>query len=51
MTSGIRIEMPNEARISIFTENNLTHITDDHTDNILQEQSQGFARIHTVNMK
>ena len=28
--SGIRIEMPNEARISIFTDNDLTHITDDH---------------------
>ena len=29
-TSGIRIEMPNEAKISIFTDNDLTHITDDH---------------------
>ena len=28
--SGIRIEMPNEARISIFTDNDLTPITDDH---------------------
>ena len=28
--SGIRIEMPNEAKISIFTDNNLTHITNDH---------------------
>ena len=28
--SGIRIEMPNEAKISSFTDNNLTHITDDH---------------------
>ena len=28
--SGIRIEMPNEAKISIFTANDLTHITDDH---------------------
>ena len=28
--SGIRIEMPNEAKISIFTDNYLTHITDDH---------------------
>ena len=27
--SGIRIEMPNEAKISIFTGNDLTHITDD----------------------
>ena len=28
--SGIRIEMPNEAKILIFTDYNLTHITDDH---------------------
>ena len=28
--SGIRIEMPNEAKISIFTDNDLTHITDEH---------------------
>ena len=28
--SGIRIEMPNEAKISIFTDNDLTHIKDDH---------------------
>ena len=28
--SGIRIEMPNEAKISIFTDNVLTHINDDH---------------------
>ena len=28
--SGIRIEMPNEAKISIFTDNDLTHIPDDH---------------------
>ena len=28
--SGIIIEMPNEAKISIFTDNDLTHITDDH---------------------
>ena len=28
--SGIRIEMPNEAKISIFTDNDLTHITVDH---------------------
>ena len=28
--SGIRIEMPYEAKISIFTDNDLTHITDDH---------------------
>ena len=28
--SGIRIEMPNEAKILIFTDNDLTHTTDDH---------------------
>ena len=28
--SGIKIEMPNEAKILIFTDNDLTHITDDH---------------------
>ena len=28
--SGIRIDMPNEAKILIFTDNDLTHITDDH---------------------
>ena len=28
--SGTRIEMPNEAKISIFTDNDLTHSTDDH---------------------
>ena len=33
--SGIRIEMPNEAKISIFMDNDLTHITDDHFENKL----------------
>ena len=28
--SSIKIEMPSEAKISIFTDNDLTHITDDH---------------------
>ena len=28
--SGIKIEMPNEAKILIFTDNDLTHITDDN---------------------
>ena len=28
--SGIRIDMPSEAKISIFTDNDLTRITDDH---------------------
>ena len=27
---GIRIKMPNEAKISIFTDTDLTHITDHH---------------------
>ena len=27
---GIRIEMSNEAKISVFMDNDLTHITDDH---------------------
>ena len=30
--SDIRIEMPNKAKISIFTDNDLTHITDDHIE-------------------
>ena len=28
--SGIKIDMPSEAKVSIFTDNDLTHITDDH---------------------
>ena len=28
--SGIRIEMPNDVKILIFTDNDLVHITDDH---------------------
>ena len=28
--TGIKIEMPSEAKISIFTDNDLAHITDDH---------------------
>ena len=28
--SGIRIEVPNEAKISIFTDNDLTQIKDEH---------------------
>ena len=27
---GIKIEMPNKAKVSIFTDNDLTHINDDH---------------------
>ena len=33
--SGIRIDMPSEAKISIFTDNDLTHTTDDHFEIIL----------------
>ena len=28
--SGIKIDMPTEAKVSIFTGNDLTHINDDH---------------------
>ena len=28
--SGIKIDMPTEAKVSIFTNNDLTHINDDH---------------------
>ena len=28
--SGIKIDMPNDAKVSIFTDNDLTHINDDH---------------------
>ena len=28
--SGIKIDMPTEAKVSIFTDNDLTHINDDH---------------------
>ena len=28
--SGIKIDMPAEAKVSIFTDNDLTHINDDH---------------------
>ena len=28
--SGIRIEMPNKAKILIFTDNHLTRVTDNH---------------------
>ena len=28
--SGISIKIPNEAKISIFTDNDLTHISNDH---------------------
>ena len=27
---GMKIKMPNEVKISIFTDNDLTHISDDH---------------------
>ena len=44
--SGIRIEMPNEAKISIFTDNDLTHITDDHFEKKLVAQL--LDRIYVV---
>ena len=28
--SGIKIDMSSDAKVSIFTDNNLTHINDDH---------------------
>ena len=28
--SGIKIEMPTEVKVSMFTDNDLTHINDDH---------------------
>ena len=28
--SGIKIDMPSEAKVSIFTDNDVTHISDDH---------------------
>ena len=28
--SGIKIDMPTKAKVSIFTDNDLTHINDDH---------------------
>ena len=28
--SGIKIEMPTDVKVSIFTDNDLTHIDDDH---------------------
>ena len=28
--SGMKIDMPSEAKVSIFTNNDLTHINDDH---------------------
>ena len=28
--SGIKIDMPTEAKVSIFTDNDLTHINDDY---------------------
>ena len=28
--SGIEIDMPSNAKVSIFTDNDLTHINDDH---------------------
>ena len=27
---GIKLEMPTKAKVSVYTDNNLTHINDDH---------------------
>ena len=44
--SGIRIEMPNEAKILIFTDNDLTHIMDDHFE--INLVSQLLNQIYVV---
>ena len=44
--SGIRIEMPNEAKISIFTDNDLTHVTDDNFE--IKLVAQLFDQIYVV---
>ena len=44
--SCIRIEMPNEAKISIFTDNDLTRITDDHFE--LKLVAQLLDQIYVV---
>ena len=45
--SGIKIEMPNEAKISIFMDNDLTHNTDDHFK--IKLVVQLFDQIYVVN--
>ena len=44
--SGIRIEMPNEAKISIFTDNDLNHIADDHFE--IKLVARLFNQIYVV---
>ena len=47
--SGIRIEMPNKAKMSIFTDNDLTHITDDHFQiNLLIARSNLHCSITSI---
>ena len=46
--SGIRIEMPNEGKILIFTDNDLTHITDDHFENQLNIMITGSNLCNTI---
>ena len=36
--SGIKIDMPSDAKVSIFTDNDLTHINDDHFETNLVAQ-------------
>ena len=44
--SGIKIEMSTEAKVSIFTDNDLTHINDDHFEiNLL---AHFLNQIHVV---
>ena len=33
--SGMKIDMPSDAKVSIFTDNDLTHINDNHFEIIL----------------
>ena len=48
--SGIRIEMPNEAKISIFMDNDLTHITDDHFEIKLVARLLDQIYIHPIDV-
>ena len=45
--SSIRIKMPNEAKILIFTDNDLTHITDDHFLNEFSSSITG-SNLHST---
>ena len=45
--SGIRIEMSNEAKISIFTDNDLTHIINNHFE-INLVAPRGMTMLHQM---